>query len=355
MLTPLLPLIIERLDLQLAMAGFLGTILSMCNLTQPFMGIWGDRMRRRNLILGGALLAAIFVPLLGLASNYLTLAVFLALGGLGVAAFHPQAFSLAGDLSADRRAFGIALFTFGGTLGIVFSPLWIPLFVGYFGIRSLYFLSLPGVCAVLIVSLYVPLDNSSTARVSFHSLLQSIRRSASPLSLIAIVVVLRTITFIGFGFYITQLANDRGLSLVEGGMILAIYNFAGVSGSLLAGYLANRRNSKPIVWISIFMASPTLFAYLQTEGLVSYFWLTLGGLGIMASNSILVALAQEVAPENAAFASSIPLGFSWGLAALSLPLIGFFADRFGLANALQFLALLPILAAFFALFLPARR
>ena len=42
-------------------------------------------MRRRNLILGGALLAAIFVPLLGLASNYLTLAVFLALGGLGVA------------------------------------------------------------------------------------------------------------------------------------------------------------------------------------------------------------------------------------------------------------------------------
>ena len=205
------------------------------------------------------------------------------------------------------------------------------------------------------MSLYEPLKNPSVHCVDFHSLVQSIRRSASPLSLITVVVILRSITFIGFGFYITQLGRERGLSLVEGGVLLAIYNFAGVSGSLLAGYLADRWNSKPIVWISILLASPALLAYLQTDGLASYFWLMLGGLGIMSSNSILVALAQEVAPENAAFASSLPLGFSWGLAALSLPLVGYFADRFGLAAALQCLALLPIVTASLALLLPARK
>ena len=81
----------------------------------------------------------------------------------------------------------------------------------------------------------------------------------------------------------------------------------------------------------------------------------LGGLGIMASNSILVALAQEVSPQNVAFASSLPLGFSWGLAALSLPIVGLIADRFGLSTALQYLALLPLLTASLALFLPARK
>ena len=130
LLTPILPLIIERLELQLALAGFLGTILSLCNLTQPLMGVWGDRMNRRNLVLGGALLAAIFVPLLGRAPNYLTLAAFLAFGGLGVSAFHPQAFSLAGDLSPKSPCFrDLTLRLWWNPWNWIFPPL-DPLFRG---------------------------------------------------------------------------------------------------------------------------------------------------------------------------------------------------------------------------------
>jgi predicted MFS family arabinose efflux permease len=53
LLTPLLPLINERLGLNLAYAGLLGTIVSLCNLMQPLLGMWADRMARRYLVVAG--------------------------------------------------------------------------------------------------------------------------------------------------------------------------------------------------------------------------------------------------------------------------------------------------------------
>ena len=354
LLAPVLPLINERLGLKLALAGLLGTVLAMCNLTQPFMGIWGDLMHRRNLVIAGALIAAVFIPLLGVAPNFATLVAVLTLGGLGISAFHPQAFTLAGELSNQRRAFGVSLFAFGGTLGIGLTPLWVPLFTETFGLHALPFVSIPGILAVILVSRFVSLRNPRVQRLRLGAQLRSLLPSVGPLSLITAIVVLRTITFTGFGFFLTLLGRERGLSLVESGIPLGVYNLAGVLGSLVAGYMADRWNAKRIIWISILLSSPALLAFLQADGYLGYFWIIIGGFGIMSSNSILVVLAQELAPENISLASSLPLGFSWGLAAFSLPFIGHLADHSGIATTLHYLALLPVLTAVLALYLPER-
>jgi FSR family fosmidomycin resistance protein-like MFS transporter len=355
MLTPVLPLINERLGLSLAVAGFLGTILSACNLTQPLMGLWGDRMSRRSLITGGALMAAVFVPLLGVAPNFTTLAIVLFLGGIGVAAFHPQSFALVGEITSERRTSGIAVYAFAGTLGIAFTPLWVPVLVDNFGLGSLPLASLPGILAVALVARFAS-DRRPTSEINRKGgQLRSLRGHAAPLLLIVFVVVLRTVTFLGFGFFLTQLGRERGLSLVEGSIPLAAYNLAAVIGSLIAGFLANRRNGRMIVVLSILIACPALLSYLHADGIEGYLYLILGGFGIMASNAVLIAMAQELAPKNTALASSLPLGLSWGLASLSLPLIGYLADNIGIAGALHYLALLPLITAIFAAFLPARK
>ena len=69
----------------------------------------------------------------------------------------------------------------------------------------------------------------------------------------------------------------------------------------------------------------------------------------------MITLAQELSPENSGLASSLPLGFSWGLASLTLPVIGYFGDQIGVAETLKYLALLPILTAGLAFFLPSRQ
>lgn len=353
LLAPILPLINERLGLSLAQAGFLGTIVSVCNLSQPLLGLWADRMARRYLIIAGLLSTTLFMPLLGLAPTYLTLAFALALGGMGVAAFHPQVFSLAGELSGNRRSFGLALFVFGGTMGLGLTPMWMPYYASEIGLEKLPFVALPGLVFVLLILKFIPLENPHLKQRQSAFFGPDLRQVGLPLLLITLVVILRSITGLSFGLFLTVLAQERGLSLVAGGGTLGLYNIAGVSGALAAGYIADRTGAKPLIWGSLFLSAPALYTFVHAEGLASYVLLGVGGGLLMSSNSIMVAMAQELAPKSSGLASSLPLGFSWGLASLSLPLIGHIADRIGVGPTLEYLALLPLLTALLALFLPA--
>lgn len=355
LLQPLLPLLKANLGLSLAQTGFLGTIVSICNISQPLLGLWADRMARRWLVVGGLLLTTVFAPLMGLALDYLTLVVILALGGIGVAAFHPQVFSLAGELSGPRRSFGLALFIFGGTLGLGLTPLWAPTYTNYFGLASLPYLSIPGLLFLLLLLRFIPLENPNFTDGKSNAQWRRLGDHAGPLFLITAIVILRSVTGLGFGTFLTLLAQERGLDLVAGGIPLGIYNIAGVVGALLVGYLADRMDPKPLVWGSLILSVPPLYAFIYAESaLASNTLLFIGGGLLMSSNSIMVAMAQELAPENTGLASSLPLGFSWGLASLTLPLIGYLGDHIGVAGTLKYLALLPIFTAVLAFYLPSR-
>ena len=355
MLAPVLPLVISRLGLSLTSAGFLGTITSLCSLSQPLLGVWADGMRRRYLVLAGLLMAGLFTPMLGIVPTYAALLVVLCLGGLGVAAFHPQVFSLAGELSGHRRSFGIALFVFGGTLGLGCSPLWVPWYATEIGLEWLPAAGLPGLLLALLIWRCVPLDNPHVIHGQRDSLRASLEGRKRILLLMTVVVILRSVTGLGFGFFIPVLSEARGLTLVQGGVPLSIYNLAGVAGALLFGYLGDRLDRKPLVWGSILAAAPSLYGYLHSDGLAAYALLAIGGAMVMASNSLLVAMAQELVPKSSGLASSLPLGFSWGVAGLTLTPIGYLAERAGVESALTLLAVLPVATAFLALFLPSGR
>jgi FSR family fosmidomycin resistance protein-like MFS transporter len=354
LLQPVLPLLKANLGLSLAQTGFLGTIVSICNISQPLMGLWADRMGRRYLVIAGLLLCAIFSPLMGVAPNYPLLVVALALGGIGVAAFHPQVFSLAGELSGERRSFGLALFIFGGTMGLGLAPLWLPLYAENIGLQALPFVSIPGLLFVFLLVRFVPLDNPHYSEGRTAANWRLLGLHAGPLALITLIVVMRSVTGLGFGTFLSLLGEERGLDLVMGGVALGVYNIAGVVGALIAGYLADRIAPKTIVCLSLLLSAAPLYAFVSTQDVLSgYVLLAVGGGLLLASNSIMVALAQELAPENSGLASSLPLGLSWGLASTSLPVIGSIADQIGVAETLKYLALLPVLTGVLALFLPS--
>ena len=356
LLQPVLPLLKANLGLSLAQTGFLGTIVSICNISQPLMGLWADRMGRRYLVIAGLLLCAVFSPLMGIVPNYALLVVSLALVGFGTAAFHPQVFSLAGELSGERRSFGLALFIFGGTMGLGLAPLWLPLYAEEIGLHALPLVSIPGLLFAVLLVKFVSLDNPHVKEGGTASNWRLLGRDAGPLALITLIVVMRSVTGLGFGTFLSLLGEERGLDLVMGGVALGVYNIAGVVGALIAGYMADRISSKGIVCASLLLSAAPLYAFVSTEDmLMGYVLLAVGGGLLIASNSIMVALAQELAPENSGLASSLPLGLSWGLASTSLPIIGGVADQIGVAETLKYLALLPVLTGFFALFLPSSK
>ena len=352
MLVPALPFLSERMGFGLAFSGVLAAIPSVCSVSQPLLGLWADRMARRYLVLAGLFLAAVFTPLMGITSSYWVLVILLCMGGFGVAAFHPQVFALVGELSGNRRSFGIAIFIFGGTMALGGTPLWVSWIGSGPGLQYLPLVAIPGILFLLVTVKMVPLDNPHIAHGSI-SLIDSLRHAGRPLATITAVVILRSVTGLGIGTFIVFLGRDRGLSALEAGAALSAYNTAGVMGSLLFGYLADRVQPKLLTWTTILAACPLLLGYIYLDGPISYVLLTIGGGLLLSSNSILVAMAQELAPRNAALASSLPLGFSWGLASLTLGPLGYLADRIGLETTLTYVALLPLVTAGLAMLLPA--
>lgn len=351
MLAPLLPVMMVTFDLSLASAGFLASFYSVTSLSQPFMGVWGDRMKRRRLILGGLLLASV-LPLMGVAGSYPMLLVILFLGGLGVAAFHPQVFSLVGELSQPRRSFGISMFVFGGTLGIGLTPWWTPYFADRLGLQWLPVFMPLGVVFALLLRRFVPLDNPHVAS-RVQSVRQVLQGRVRPLLLVTTIAFMRTITAMGMGIFLPILAHERGLSNAHVGIPLGVYSLAGVCGSLLAGYLADRYHAKPLIWSSILLSGPVLVAALYTDGFSHYALLAIGGALVLSSNPLTISMAQELAPKNSGLASSLTLGLSWSLAGLAYGPIGYIADLVGIVPTLAGVACLTLPTGLLALFLPS--
>jgi FSR family fosmidomycin resistance protein-like MFS transporter len=68
---------------------------------------------------------------------------------------------------------------------------------------------------------------------------------------------------------------------------------------------------------------------------------------------VTIAFAQELVPDRAGTASSLVMGFGWGLAGLGLVAFGSLAELITVPRALDVAALIPLLAAGLALALPA--
>src|SRR3989442_9075330 len=133
--SPLLPLLVSKLHLNLTLVGSLVALAAVSSsFAQPLFGWLSDRVQRPWFVAFGPLVAAVFLSSVGRAPSYGTLIALLMLGGIGVAAFHPQAAVLAGDLS-PRRGLAMSFFVTGGTLGFSLGPLFAVSVVGAVGLE----------------------------------------------------------------------------------------------------------------------------------------------------------------------------------------------------------------------------
>jgi FSR family fosmidomycin resistance protein-like MFS transporter len=80
--------------------------------------------------------------------------------------------------------------------------------------------------------------------------------------------------------------------------------------------------------------------------------LAAGGFFLQSTLPVNVTFAQQLAPVSAATVSSLMMGFAWGTGGLSVPLVGFLADRLDIAPTLMLMGLMPLAAAALAMRLP---
>ena len=354
-LTPLLPLLITDLNLSLAGAGTLQMCFQLANsVAQLGFGHVADRSNPRILLIGGPLLAVATLPFIGLAPSAWMLAAVLILGGLGGAAFHPPAAALVHRFAGVHRGFAMSFHITSGTLGQAMAPLLFAPFVQRFGLRGTPWLVLPGLALLAGVLLRRVPRVEHTHESTAGGGLRALRPYAKPLSLLYVIVVLRTLTAISFSTFVPIMLTRRGMSIAQAGTAASVYLCAVGAGGFFGGPIADRFGARQVIILSLICAVPFLAVAPMADGWWLVALIAIGGFLLQSTLPVNVTFAQTLAPISAATVSSLMMGFAWGVGGLVVPLVGMVADRIGIERTLTVMAFMPVVAAALALPLPSR-
>ena len=353
-ISTLQPVLVGHFGFSLAQAGWLGgAFMFASSITQLGFGLLSDRWHPRMFGVLGLLMAGLFLTSFGLARGFYSLLFFIVLGGIGVAAFHPQSTTHAWTLSTHRRGLVMALFFTSGTLGLAMGPTYFSAVVERFGLERLSIAIVPAllVGALLFWQLPAPRHGVSGGKIDTAAF----RRQWKPLLLHYMLVVLRSVVQVGMAQFMTlYLYHERGFTLKQASLGLTVFFFAAAAGSFLGGGLADRIGGKPVILMSMIGSTPFLWLFLHSSGWASMLCLFVGGTMLLFTIPVNVVMAQDLLPSQAGTVTSIMMGFAWGMAGITaVPAIGWYADRLGIAAAFEVLALLPLAGFLLALKLPA--
>jgi FSR family fosmidomycin resistance protein-like MFS transporter len=348
---PLLPALIPRLGLSLAAAGTLAMLFQLsASVSQLGFGHLADRWRPRMFMVAGPVLSVTILSFIGTAWSPFVLGVVLVAGGLGGAAFHPAAAALAHRLGGQRRGLAMSIHITGGSLGYSLAPVLFAPFVGAFGLSWTPALALPGLALLAAV-----LPGAPDVQPFGHGQgggFAALRPYAKPLTLLYLVVVLRTMTSLSLATFVPVLLVRQGWSVGMAGVAVSVYLFAASMGGVIGGPMADRFGSKRVIAVSMLLAVPFLVAAATLEGWALVIMLTAGGFFLQSTLPVNITFAHQIAPVSAATVSSLMMGFAWGTGGLTAPLVGTMADRAGIEPTLMAIAFLPLLAALCAVPLP---
>jgi MFS family permease len=124
LLAPLFPFIKEELGVSYAALGFLVALFyTLSGLLQPLAGFVVDRYGARSVLLTGVGFFIAGVLVQGFSSNYATLALGAALGGIGNSVFHPADFAiLNARVSSARLGYAFSAHGVVGYVGYAVAP-----------------------------------------------------------------------------------------------------------------------------------------------------------------------------------------------------------------------------------------
>ena len=353
----LLPLLMLKFDLSLTMCGVLVMVASVTtNMLQPFFGYLMDKQNFSPLLPYIVPAAAVPMCMVGFARNTMLLFVFVAVTGTAVAAYHPLSSMLVGRTAAEGRGNGMmSYFIAGGNAGMAFVPLVLVAFLEQLSLAALPLLILP---AALMGLLFVRSGLCAVSSLPEHAVqsrpkLSSVLFARTTITL-NLAMGLRCWTHGAFGTFLPLLLVGNGEDTSAAGLFLTIFMVGGMMGGLFGGNLADKFTGRGI--IVTFLALGILpCAYYFTHVSAD----TLGGIVLFAAGFALMApqpssiiWAQQALPENAAMASGMMLGMSFGLGSLGVAATAALGDVIGLEPALLISVLALPLATLLAYMTP---
>lgn len=319
-------------------------------ITQPIFGYLSDRWDPRWIVALSIAWIGLFMGLVGFQPTYGLVMLFVALGGIGSAAYHPAGASLAAEASRNLKGAAVSIFSVGGNLGSALSPLLVGAFLLAVGLRGTAVLIPVGFTFALIFFLYFrnfELERNDPVTRGQRKVVRG-----PWLALILVITAVATRSWVqgAFSNFLPEWLQSNGASPEFAAGMLSLLAVSISVGSLSGGTISDRLGRAPIVLVSLLLMVPLQALFLWSSG--AWQIAALMGMGVMigASFPVAILMGQEAWPQATGLAASLVIGLGWLPAGMGAWTVGFLADQRSLTFALSTLVLVPLLGALAAFF-----
>ena len=330
-LSPLLPLLIEKLSLTLTQAGFLSTIMQLPALLNPYIGVLADRISVRYFVILAPAITAVPMSLIGVAPSYGVLLLLLFITGISVSIFHVPSPVMIAHLSATRTGRGMSYYMTGGELARTIGPLVAVAGVSLLGLEGFYPVMAFGLISTVWLYLKlrdVPVNDVQTKRKL--TALQTWRKLRYILWPLTAILVSRGFMHASLTAFLPTYINQQTGNLWLAGMALTLFEVAGVAGVLTAGSMSDLFGRRKTLLVSLVGAPICLFVFSLTGGWIRITVLLVTGFTLLSTTPVMLALVQEQGRDTPAAANGLFMMISFIARSAVVVVIGFIADHIGL-------------------------
>ncbi|MGO1057095.1 MFS transporter [Crossiella sp. CA198] len=333
-------LVAERSYGYLAVSGLALAASLLSSVAQPLFGLWTDRRPLPWLAPIGLVLAGLGIAVAGLVEGYPLTFAAVALSGLGVAAYHPEAARLARAVTGGDPV-GMSTFSVGGNIGFALAPVLAAPVLALGGLRAaplLLVLTTIGLLATLpLLGKHSPAPSTREAKPG--------RDNWPAFRTLSAVIVVRSIGYIGLSTFLGLFVQQRvHAGATASAAALFVLYAAGALGTMLGGRLARRWGRVRVLWISYACAVPALAGVALVPGPALYLFIAATAIAFSVPFSLHVTLGQDYLPNRIGTASGVTLGLAVSAGGVFAPLLGLLADATSLQFTLACLVVLPAAA-----------
>ncbi|WP_432647106.1 MFS transporter [Mitsuokella sp.] len=354
-----------------AVAGLMFASSFLSSIIQPLFGWLADRGSRQWFMALGVFFAGTSLALTGFVTNYWLIFASVTVMGIAAAIFHPEAARCVNGVSQGNRGEGMSIFSVGGNGGFGFGPLLAVFLVTTFGMHGLAFYGINAVIMSLALLLAAPHLRRAIAKSKAEAAKAAAAEAVKedkPAAVAAendwhaffrlfVVILFRATVFTGISSFLPLFCiHALGTSEATGSLTLSIVSIMGVLATLVGGRFADRHGYRRTLCLGNLLLVPLLAVVAFSGSIYAVYAMLIPlSFAMLAPYSSFVVLGQEYLAKNIGFASGVTLGISMSVGGIVVPVLGHFADTFGVASVMALLVLIAALCAGATFLLPTKK
>lgn len=352
MLNPIMPFIALKLGISMAIATVIVSLSHIfASLLQPIFGFFADNITKRAFIFWGLLATSTFISLAPSANNVFALLIFIIAGSLGSSFFHPQALGFAVRFTTSDVVRNMGIFIGLGTLGYSIGPILSAAVAQFVGLHSMPFLAIPGILVASLMFFFVPKISSSAEAKTHNDFIETFKTifSNRRLNLLNIIAILKTLVTTSVSILLPFLWRNMGYKPFKIGVALFAFSFLAGIGSFVSRSVEKKFGARTVLAFSMISTLPLMILFsltYKTLPHVAFMLFVLMGFCTGMAMPVTMVMAQSTLPQYKSIIGGFINGFSWGVVAIALSVIGFVAQAKGIIPVLIVITLIPAIASY---------